>query len=78
VTAPPTQTSAPTETVPVDPTATTVPTTTTTSTTTTTTTLVPPIPGTITDLNTTVPRGVVDPTWPVPTIDPERYTVGSC
>jgi len=80
VTAPPTQTSAPTETVPVDPTATTVPTTTTTSTTTSTTstTLVPPIPGAITDLNTTVPRGVVDPTWPVPTIDPARYTVGSC
>ncbi len=83
VTAPPTQTSAPTETVPVDPTATTVPTTTTTSTTTTsttttTTTLVPPIPGSITNLNTTVPRGVVDPTWPVPTIDPALYTVGSC
>ena len=80
VTAPPTQTTTPTETVPVDPTATTVPTTTTTSTTTSTTstTLVPPIPGAITDLNTTVPRGVVDPNWPVPTIDPALYTVGSC
>ena len=80
VTAPPTQTTAPTETVPVDPTATTVPTTTTTSTTTSTTstTLVPPVPGAITDLNTTVPRGVVDPNWPVPTIDPALYTVGSC
>ena len=80
VTAPPTETSVPTETVPADPTATTVPTTTTTSTTTSTTstTLVPPIPGAITDLNTTVPRGVVDPTWPVPTIDPALYTVGSC
>ena len=80
VTAPPTETSIPAETVPVDPTATTVPTTTTTSTTTTTTTttLVPPVPGAITDLNTTVPRGVVDPTWPVPTIDPTLYTVGSC
>ena len=80
VTAPPTETSTPTETVPVDPTATTVPTTTTTSTTTSTTstTLVPPVPGAITDLNTTVPRGVVDPTWPVPTIDPTLYTVGSC
>jgi penicillin-binding protein 1A len=80
VTAPPTGTSIPAETVPVDPTATTVPTTTTTSTTTstTTTTLVPPLPGAITDLNTTVPRGVVDPLWPVPTIDPTLYTVGSC
>ena len=79
ITAPPTQTSAPTETVPTDPTATTVPTTTTSTTTSTTsTTLVPPIPGVITDLNTTVPRGVVDPTWPVPTIDPALYTVGSC
>ena len=78
VTAPPTETSTPSETVPADPTATTVPTTTTTSTTTTSTTLVPPVPGAITDLNTTVPRGVVDPTWPVPTIDPALYTVGSC
>ncbi len=78
VTAPPTETSTPSETIPVDPTATTVPTTTTTSTTTTSTTLVPPVPGAITDLNTTVPRGVVDPTWPVPTIDPALYTVGSC
>ena len=79
ITAPPTQTSTPTETVPADPTATTVPTTTTSTTTSTTsTTLVPPIPGVITDLNTTVPRGVVDPTWPVPTIDPALYTVGSC
>jgi hypothetical protein len=57
-----------------------VPTTTTTSTTTSTPTtpLVPPLPGVITDLNTTVPRGVVDPLWPVPTIDPTLYTVGSC
>ena len=78
VTAPPTETSTPSETIPADPTATTVPTTTTTSTTTTSTTLVPPVPGSITDLNTTVPRGVVDPTWPVPTIDPALYTVGSC
>ena len=79
ITAPPTQTSTPTETVPADPTATTVPTTTTSTTTSTTsTTLVTPIPGVITDLNTTVPRGVVDPTWPVPTIDPALYTVGSC
>ena len=79
ITAPPTQTSTPTETVPADPTATTVPTTTTSTTTSTTSpTLVPPIPGVITDLNTTVPRGVVDPTWPVPTIDPTLYTVRSC
>jgi len=80
VSAPPTETSTPTVTIPADPTATTVPTTTTTSTTTSTTstTLVPPVPGAITNLNTTVPRGVVDPTWPVPTIDPALYTVGSC
>ncbi len=79
VTAPATETSIPAETIPVDPTATTVPTTTTTTTTsTTTTTLVPSLSGAITDLNTTVPRGVVDPLWPVPTIDPTLYTVGSC
>ena len=79
VTAPPTATTSPPVTVPGDPTATTVPTTTTSTTTSTTsTTLVPPVPGVITDLNTTVPRGVVDPTWPVPTIDPSLYTVGSC
>ncbi len=81
VTMPPTETSTPTETVPADPTATTVPTTTTTTSTTTSTTsttLVPPVPGAITNLNTTVPRGVVDPTWPVPTIDPALYTVRSC
>jgi penicillin-binding protein 1A len=79
VTAPPTATTSPPVTVPGDPTATTVPTTTTSTTTSTTsTTLVPPAPGVITDLNTTVPRGVVDPTWPVPTIDPSLYTVGSC
>ena len=81
VTMPPTETSTPTETVPADPTATTVPTTTTTTSTTTSTTsttLVPPVPDAITNLNTTVPRGVVDPTWPVPTIDPALYTVRSC
>ena len=79
VTAPPTATTSPVATVPGDPTGTTVPTTTTSTTTSTTsTTLVPPVPGAITNLNTTVPRGVVDPTWPVPTIDPALYTVGSC
>ena len=79
VTAPPTATTSPVATVPGDPTETTVPTTTTsTSASTTSTTLVPPVPGAITNLNTTVPRGVVDPTWPVPTIDPALYTVGSC
>jgi penicillin-binding protein 1A len=79
VTAPPTATTPPVATVPGDPTETTVPTTTTSTTTSTTsTTLVPPVPGAITNLNTTVPRGVVDPTWPVPTIDPALYTVGSC
>jgi hypothetical protein len=40
--------------------------------------LVPSVPGGIPNRNTTVPRGVVDPTWPVPTIDPSLYTVGSC
>ncbi len=79
VTAPPTATTSPVATVPGEPTETTVPTTTTSTTTSTTsTTLVPPVPGAITNLNTTVPRGVVDPTWPVPTIDPALYTVGSC
>jgi penicillin-binding protein 1A len=79
VTAPPTATTSPVATVLGDPTETTVPTTTTSTTTSTTSsTLVPPVPGAITNLNTTVPRGVVDPTWPVPTIDPALYTVGSC
>ena len=79
VTAPPTATTSPVATVPGDPTETTVPTTTTSTTTSTTsTTLVPPVPGGSPNLNTTVPRGVVDPTWPVPTIDPALYTVGSC
>ena len=29
-------------------------------------------------IRTTVPRGVVDPTWPIPTVDPSLYTVTSC
>jgi penicillin-binding protein 1A len=79
VTAPPTATTSPVATVPGDPTETTVPTTTTSTTTSTTsTTLVPPVPGGSPNLNTTVPRGMVDPKWPVPTIDPALYTVGSC
>ena len=78
ITAPPTATTLPVEVAPTDPASTTLPPTTTTSTSTTSSTLVPPIPGAITDLGTTVPRGMVDPTWPVPTIDPNLYTVGSC
>jgi penicillin-binding protein 1A len=79
VTAPPTATTSPVATVPGDPTETTVPTTTTSTTTSTTsTTVVPPVPGGSPNLNTTVPRGMVDPKWPVPTIDPALYTVGSC
>ncbi len=82
----PPPTFAPPVTVPsidsTDPSGSTLPTTTTTTTlpptTTTSTTLVPPKPGTITDLNTTVPRGQIDPTWPVPTIDPTVYTVAAC
>ena len=85
ITVPP-PTFAPPVTVPsvdsTDPSGSTLPTTTTTTTlpptTTTSTTLVPPKPGTITDLNTTVPRGQIDPTWPVPTIDPTVYTVAAC
>ncbi|MEI8392393.1 MAG: transglycosylase domain-containing protein [Actinomycetes bacterium] len=86
VTPAPRPTFAPPVTVPAvgstDPSSSTLPPTTTSTTlpptTTTSTTLVPPKPGTITDLNTTVPRGQVDPTWPVPTIDPTLYTVAAC
>lgn len=56
---------------------------TTTTSSTSTSTTVAPLPtstilGQITDLDTTVPRGVVDPTWPIPTIDPAVYTVSPC
>ena len=55
--------------------------TTSTSTTSTTTTSGAPtttVFGQITDLGTTVPRGVVDPTWPIPMIDPDIYEVSAC
>ncbi len=78
-------TSAPTATsVPGDPTASTsVPvstttTSTTTSTTTTTSSTVAPQPGVITDINTTIPRGQVDPTWPLPTLPIDQYTFPAC
>jgi penicillin-binding protein 1A len=29
-------------------------------------------------VGTTVPRGVVDPTWPLPTLDPSLYDVSAC
>lgn len=79
VTAP---TTAPTATTtPADPgvSTTLAPTTTTstTSTTSTSTTIVPS-PGVITDINTTIPRGQVDPTWPLPTLSPDEYTFPAC
>jgi penicillin-binding protein 1A len=52
-------------------------TTSTTSTTSTSTTIVPS-PGVITDINTTIPRGQVDPTWPLPTLSPDEYTFPAC
>ena len=77
-TVPPTTTPASASSVPVDPTAsTTVAPTTTTSAPTTTTTAVP-VPGVITDINTTIPRGQVDPTWPVPTLPIADYSFPSC
>jgi penicillin-binding protein 1A len=36
------------------------------------------LPEDIAALTTTVPRGQVDPTWPVPTIDPLMYSVVPC
>ncbi len=78
VTLPPTTPTA--TTVSPDPSAsTTVPaTTTTTSTTSTTSTTVVGRPGVITDINTTIPRGQVDPTWPLPTLPVEDYTFATC
>lgn len=63
------------------PPSTTSTTTTTTSTTTTTTTTVPEattIPPAGFDFSTTIPRGVVDPTWPVPTIVPGDFDIERC
>ena len=76
VTAP---TTAPTATTtPADPgVSTTLAPTTTTSTTSTSTTIVPS-PGVITDINTTIPRGQVDPTWPLPPLSPDEYTFPAC
>ncbi|MFZ9676456.1 MAG: transglycosylase domain-containing protein [Ilumatobacteraceae bacterium] len=77
-------TTAPTATtVPGDPAVSTsvpVSTTTTTSTTTSTTTTstLAPQPGVITDINTTIPRGQVDPTWPLPTLPIDQYTFPAC
>lgn len=74
---------SPSTTVSGDPTASTtvVPSTTTstsTTTTTTSTTTVAPRPGVITDINTTIPRGQVDSTWPLPTLPVEEYTFATC
>ena len=73
-------TTAPTATTtPGDPGApTTVAPTTTTSTTSTTSTTVVAPPGVITDINTTIPRGQVDPTWPLPTLPADEYTFPAC
>ena len=71
-------------TVPGDPAASTsvpVSTTATTSTTTTSTTTsstLAPQPGVITDINTTIPRGQVDPTWPLPSLPIDQYTFPAC
>lgn len=67
-------------TTPGDPTvsSTTSTTSTTTSTTSTTPTTAVPIPGVITDINTTIPRGQVDPTWPVPTLPIDEYSFPAC
>jgi len=67
-------------TTPTDPTASTTvaPTTTTSTTTTSTTTTIVAQPGVITDINTTIPRGQVDPTWPLPTLPVDEYTFAAC
>lgn len=36
------------------------------------------VPPDVARVTTTVPRGQVDPVWPVPTIDPTQYVVGPC
>ena len=59
------------------PTTSTTTTTSTTSTTTSTTTTT--VPGQLVfDFSTTVPRGVVDPTWPVPTLVPGDFDIERC
>ena len=65
--------------LPVDPTTTTstTSTSTTTSPSTTSTSLAPGTPSSI-DLNDTIPRGVVDPTYPVPTLVIGEFDVGAC
>lgn len=50
----------------------------TSTTTSTTSTTAVPIPGVITDINTTIPRGQVDPTWPVPTLPIDEYSFPAC
>lgn len=60
--------------IPDTPTTTTSSTTTTSTSTTTTT-----VPGQLVfDFSTTVPRGVVDPTWPVPTLVPSDFDIERC
>lgn len=73
--------TVPGTTVPADPTGSTTtgaPTTTTTTTTEAPTTTAVPLPGVITDINTTIPRGQVDPTWPLPTLPADQYTFSAC
>lgn len=80
-TAPPTTVSPVVVTTPdgsvVPPASTTSTTSTTTSTSTTSTSTT--VPGQIVfDFATTVPRGQVDPTWPVPTVDPREFDIETC
>jgi len=65
------------ETLPVTVTSTTTTTTTSTTSSTTSTSLAPGTPSSI-DLDNTIPRGVVDPTYPVPTLVIGEFDVGAC
>ena len=80
-TAPPTTVSEGTDANTDDPSAVPSSTTSTTSTTSTstTTTTSTTIPGQVVfDFATTIPRGQIDPTWPVPTIDPRQFDIEIC
>ena len=76
VTDPETGETVPTSSTTTTSTTTTSTTTTSTSTTTTSTTLAPGEP--VFDFSTTIPRGVVDPTWPVPTLVIDQFDVERC
>ncbi|MGA1541699.1 MAG: transglycosylase domain-containing protein, partial [Ilumatobacteraceae bacterium] len=77
VSAPPVTDAETGETVPTRSTTTTTWTTTTTTTTSTTSTTLAP-GAEVFDFSTTIPRGVVDPAWPVPTLVIDQFDIERC